>query len=250
MDVGHNRDVNGGLSADDQLRLDLERSEYKRKQLAESLSSLQSRLNTIMRAVSDIIYTLDEEGYITFVNDGVERIGFSPADLIGVNIFDIVHPEDREKAVFRLNERRRGDRGTQAHIVRFVTKGLTEKSDAYQGHMSDAVCSLTVTAEGQYRYRDDNSMDFVGTIGIARDNKSREWSLPSGKPSADKPVSGIDGLFIPVCANCKNVRNEKGGWETIEHYLHRKLGLKFTHSICPVCAKKLFPDIANEASLE
>ena len=245
MDVGQNSSVKDGSGVNGQLLVDLKRSEMLRKQLLKSLSSVQSRLNTIMRAVSDIVYMLDENGLITFVNDGVERIGFSPTDLIGVNIFDLVHPEDRDNAAFRLNERRRGDRGTQSYDVRFVPNGNIVRSGGEKGEASRV---LSITAEGQYSYGDDESLQFIGTFGIARDTFTPGRKGVLDNPDPEKSESVFDGAFIPVCANCKNVRNKKGVWETIEEYFHRKIGVKFTHSICPECTQKLFPDIDKDNS--
>jgi len=46
--------------------------------------------------------------------------------------------------------------------------------------------------------------------------------------------------LIPICAWCKKIRNERAGWEDIEVYFTREGLGEFTHSICPVCAEKIF----------
>lgn len=52
--------------------------------------------------------------------------------------------------------------------------------------------------------------------------------------------------LIPICANCKNIRDDKGYWKQVEVYIHEHSEADFTHSICPDCAKKLYPDIYNK----
>ena len=56
----------------------------------------------------------------------------------------------------------------------------------------------------------------------------------------------IEG-FIPICANCKSIRlgeNEEDEWQDIEQYLFEKQSLvKFTHTICKKCQKKIYPDL-------
>ena len=52
--------------------------------------------------------------------------------------------------------------------------------------------------------------------------------------------------LIPICSNCKKVRNDDGYWEQIDHYLRIHSDIKFTHGICPDCLKKLYPDFASE----
>jgi len=46
--------------------------------------------------------------------------------------------------------------------------------------------------------------------------------------------------LIPICAWCKKIRNERAAWEDIEVYFTREGLGEFTHSICPVCAEKIF----------
>jgi len=48
--------------------------------------------------------------------------------------------------------------------------------------------------------------------------------------------------FLPICSSCKNIRGSEGDWENLEKYIHEHSNVKFTHSICPDCAKKLYPD--------
>ncbi|MBI5058274.1 response regulator [candidate division KSB1 bacterium] len=45
--------------------------------------------------------------------------------------------------------------------------------------------------------------------------------------------------FLPICAYCKNVRNDGDFWQQIEHYIaERAEQLFFSHSICPQCYEK------------
>ena len=48
--------------------------------------------------------------------------------------------------------------------------------------------------------------------------------------------------FIPICASCKKIRNTEDQWEQMEKYIAQHSLAKFSHSICPDCAKQLYPD--------
>lgn len=48
--------------------------------------------------------------------------------------------------------------------------------------------------------------------------------------------------FLPICASCKKVRHEEQ-WEQVEKYIAEHSLARFSHSICPDCARKLYPDI-------
>ncbi len=60
--------------------------------------------------------------------------------------------------------------------------------------------------------------------------------------TALKDIKQLSG-FIPICASCKNIRNDQGYWQHIEQYLKEHSEAQFSHGICPECAKKLYPDI-------
>lgn len=58
----------------------------------------------------------------------------------------------------------------------------------------------------------------------------------------NKSLRGI----IPVCAYCKKVRDDEGYWEQVDVYLHKKSKVDITHSICPECFKKYYPEGQQE----
>lgn len=48
--------------------------------------------------------------------------------------------------------------------------------------------------------------------------------------------------FIPICSNCKSIRDDEGYWEQIEDYIAQHSEANFTHGICPTCARLLYPN--------
>ena len=51
--------------------------------------------------------------------------------------------------------------------------------------------------------------------------------------------------FLPICANCKKIRH-KESWDQIEKYISDHSLAKFSHSICPDCMKKLYPEFYDK----
>ena len=49
--------------------------------------------------------------------------------------------------------------------------------------------------------------------------------------------------FLPICANCKKIRDDEGYWQQIEEYIQARSDARFSHSICPECTKKLYPEL-------
>lgn len=57
----------------------------------------------------------------------------------------------------------------------------------------------------------------------------------------EKILSG----FIPICASCKDIRDEEGVWHRLEAYVQKRTDATFSHGICPDCLKKLYPHFEN-----
>ena len=54
-------------------------------------------------------------------------------------------------------------------------------------------------------------------------------------------VKTLSGL-LPICCNCKNVRDDKGYWSQIEAYISNHTGAEFSHGYCPDCIKLFYED--------
>ena len=60
-----------------------------------------------------------------------------------------------------------------------------------------------------------------------------------------KRIRFIEGL-IPICANCKKIRNSEDQWEQMEKYITEHSLAHFSHSICPDCATQLYPELYTD----
>jgi len=66
---------------------------------AERRSSDQ-RHRELIESLSDVVFSVDLEGTLTEVSAAVERVlGYTPAEMVGRNIRDLIHPEDLERAL-------------------------------------------------------------------------------------------------------------------------------------------------------
>jgi AmiR/NasT family two-component response regulator len=59
-------------------------------------------------------------------------------------------------------------------------------------------------------------------------------------------VKVLSGL-LPICASCKNIRDEEGYWHRVEEYIRDHSDADFSHSVCPTCACRLYPQYFNES---
>lgn len=65
------------------------------------------------------------------------------------------------------------------------------------------------------------------------------------RESLEREVKTLSGL-LPICSSCKSIRDDKGYWKRIEHYLETHTEADLSHSICPDCVAKLYPDFARK----
>lgn len=71
---------------------------------------------------------------------------------------------------------------------------------------------------------------------LARKIQEREEAL-------DK-LKKLKGL-ISICSYCKSIRKKDNNWERIEVFIESKSDLRFSHGICPDCAREYFPNFFN-----
>ena len=54
-------------------------------------------------------------------------------------------------------------------------------------------------------------------------------------------VKLLSGL-LPICASCKKIRDVEGRWNQLESYISGHSQADFSHTLCPECADRLYPN--------
>jgi PAS domain-containing protein len=49
--------------------------------------------------------------------------------------------------------------------------------------------------------------------------------------------------ILPMCSNCRKIRADEQFWQQLEDYLIKHSDTRFSHSVCPECAKQLYPEL-------
>jgi len=84
-------------------------------------------------------------------------------------------------------------------------------------------------------------------LAVARIHRAREEQQRLQALLGEALMKVLSG-FLPVCASCKKIRLEgadpekQSSWHPAESYLHQRIGVEITHSICPACERKLYPE--------
>lgn len=183
---------------------------------------------SIIDGAPDGILVAGEDGEIILCNDAAEEMfGFPRQQLLGMSIEDLLPEEERDMHRGFRKQYHRHPR-TRPMGTHLDLRG--KRSDGKEFPVDIMLSSIDV--EGS-------------TVAVAvvrdttvreRERKEREQLLETLQ-SAHKEIRTLSGL-LPICAWCKNIRDDKGYWSRLEEYFQLHSDLNFTHGICPDCARK------------
>jgi len=75
--------------------------------------------------------------------------------------------------------------------------------------------------------------------------KHREAALEKALKQRDEALAEVHTLqgLLPMCAGCKNIKDDNGDWHTVENYVSSRSSVQFTHGMCPKCIPKYYPGV-------
>ena len=78
--------------------------------------------------------------------------------------------------------------------------------------------------------------------------KAREQELLIRTQELERALREVKVLrgFIPICAQCKRVRTDSGDWQRLEEYVQTHSEAEFSHGICQVCMRAVYPDVSKD----
>lgn len=62
-----------------------------------------------------------------------------------------------------------------------------------------------------------------------------------------KRVRVLQGL-LPICSSCRRIRGKDGAWTPLEPYIRDHSEADLTHGLCPTCADRLYPELAEDGA--
>jgi len=143
--------------------------EYDNLVMQEKLKGSEKLHRYMINKSPDIVYMLDSRGRFTFINKRIETLlGYRKKEIIGKHYIDIIHEDDREKALNKFNERRTGTRSRVNIELRLKCKN----NDSTRYFETRSV-PIEINALGIYNKEKTTESRFIGTYGVARDITER-----------------------------------------------------------------------------
>jgi hypothetical protein len=140
-------------------------------------------------------------------------------------------------------ERAQGRPGVRPEyeLFLFVVYGLVLTWFAFFGGFVSALRrELGLKRRASEKAHDELQLEMVERRRIQAENEKLIGELEASLAQV-KRLSGL----LPICAECKKIRDDKGYWNQIESYISTHSEAGFSHGICPDCARKLYGDLAR-----
>jgi len=212
----------------------------ERQQIEEALRQSERKFRSIIEQSSNGIVLVDEIGQVIEWNPAAERIvGLKRTEVLGQRMWDILSRILlADQTTPEMNERRKSLWATylqtgQHSSINQVTEIEIQRPDGVRRTLQ--ISRFAVKSEQGFLM--GNILQDITERKQAEEEKER---LITELQSALAQVKQLSGL-LPICANCKKIRDDTGYWQQIEVYVRDHSEADFSHGICPDCMEKLYP---------
>ena len=194
----------------------------------EKLRNSEKHYRILIDESMDPTFSFYADGTYRYVNNAFAKgVGKTLDEIIGRKIWDVFEKDEADKRF--------------AIVKKVFTEGKTEEIEVRVPQSSGDTYYLT-TVKPIF-----NELGAVETVICTSKNiTKRKLAEVALKKEHDKLLKALKEIktlsgFLPICASCKKIRDDKGYWNQIEAYIQQHSEAEFSHGICPDCAKKMYP---------
>ena len=214
-------------------------------QFEQRLSDNSQPYKLIADKLVDVVFVLDGSNLeYLYVSPSVKDFrGYEPQEVLNRTLKEILTPDSYQKALqhykVMLDKYRMGlDPKGKVELEMYKKDGTTV--------WGELTACFTKDDQGQ-----------ILILGVTRDITKRKKLEDERKTLIDELKAALAeqerlarenrvlrGL-LPICAQCKRIRDENGKWHDFEIFIQERSQAQFTHTICPPCQKKLYPELSR-----
>ncbi len=218
----------------------------ERKQAQQALADSERRLSDIIEFLPDPTWAIDSNGCVIAWNKAVEDLtGVKKGDIIGQCEYAHAIPFYGEPRPTLLNLLMHRNREWEEKYINLKeVEGILVAGDSFHPNMGEGGRYLSATTAKLYdaRGRVIGAIQSVRDITDIKKTELEREQLIDELKAALAEVRTLSGL-LPICANCKKIRDDRGYWNQIELYIREHTDADFSHGVCPDCARELYPGL-------
>jgi PAS domain S-box-containing protein len=210
----------------------------ERKRAEKALAESEERYRIVADFAYDWEYWISPGRQFVYVSPSCEKItGYSSDEFHNdPDLFlSIIYPDDRALVMRHMDDAFQPD-DTTPHSIDFR---ILRKDGELR--WINHVCKAAYSDTGEPLGRRGSHRDISDRKRLEQEQQELVVELQN----ALAQVKNLSGL-LPICASCKKIRDDKGYWQQIEAYIRDHSEAEFSHSICPDCVKKLYPEFHEE----
>lgn len=189
---GHSRKAETAFDALEQKNYELGIEVSERERLNQVLQKAEKEYRTLINTVNEVIFEIDIDGNVVFLNETWERLtGFSVANTLERNFFDLILPEDQEREIIAFKGLMRGA-GAMEHDGHSSSYRSTTKLRTADGLYRTVELSLSIL----YPEFETDAILFVGTLADIEARKRAETALSEAEEKyRDIVQNAVAGFF-------------------------------------------------------
>lgn len=205
------------------------------KRAEKALNTSEKKLQSVMDAALDAIVMIDPQGNIALWNAAAESLfGYTAREVMGCNLHRIMSSDET--------------------VLKEYEKGFTDFQRTGTGAVINQILELTAVRKDGLHIPIELSVALSMldgqkySVGIVREISARKKAEKEREQLIARLREAMQNIkqlkeLLPICASCKKIRDDQGYWNEVEIYIEQHTDARFSHGICPECAKKLYPDL-------
>lgn len=201
----------------------------ERRKMEQDLRESREIMSSILNNTQDIIVRIDRNFQHIFANPALyAATGLTPEEYIGKTNEEIGMPEklsrlwrNKHKNIFKTGK---------PDIFEFST--LTQ-------NRGERIFQAAVNPEFSKGGEVDTIISFMRDITELKQVEAEKNTMITKLEQTLSEVKTLRGL-IPICSNCKKIRDDQGYWNNLETYLEKYSDASFSHGLCTECSDKLY----------
>lgn len=197
-------------------------------------------VEAVLSAIPEPFFVFDEEGHYVEILGGIDRSRYHDGlHLIGKRIHDVIRAELADEYLAQITKAISDNRVLTYNYTLAARdiKGSEDLAGPEGLQWFEAHISPIAEIEGQPRMVVWMAFNITPLQKALKEKDALILELQQ----ATREIKTLRGI-IPICAYCKNIRDDNGYWTQLEAYLAENSDANLSHGICPECIKKHFPE--------